>query len=249
MSYEKNGGAGRAALGGLRCCTIIPGRGGSKSVPRKNLRLLAGKPLIAYTIEQALGTLSVERVVVSTDDPEIGAVSEQYGAEVVWRPAELSGDTATSESALLHVLDHLRDTEGYEPDLVLFPQATSPLRAPNAFQEAFETLVKEGADSLFSACVFPGFLWRREGGKLRSLNFDYRRRLRRQDAPEDLMENGSFFIFKTDLFREYKDRMVGKIAVYVMPAWDSFQVDEPGDLELIEHLLSVRQARAADKAH
>ena len=78
------------------------------------MRLLNGKPLIAYSIEQALRTPAISRVIVSTDDAEIGAVAQQYGAEVVWRPAEISGDTASSESALLHVLDHLAQTEGYE---------------------------------------------------------------------------------------------------------------------------------------
>jgi len=105
---------------------LIPARGGSKGIPHKNIRLLNGKPLIAYTIEQAQQTPAITRVVVSTDDAEIAGVAQKYGAEVVWRPAGLSGDTATSESALLHALDHLRDTEGYEPDLVVFLQATSP---------------------------------------------------------------------------------------------------------------------------
>ena len=229
------------------CCAIIPARGGSKGIPRKNLRLLAGKPLVVYTIEHAGQARSVDRVIVSTDDPEIATVSQEYGAEVIWRPAEISGDTATSESALLHALDHLRDMEGYEPDLVVFLQATSPVRQPDDVENAIETLQREGADSLFSACPLPGFVWRREGGRLSSFTFDYQHRPRRQDAPEDLMENGSIFIFKPWVLRKFGNRLGGKIAVYLMPALDSFEVNEPDDLELMEHLLAVRRLRLQGK--
>ena len=133
----------------MQVLAIIPARGGSKGIPRKNIRILAGKPLIAYTIEHARQTPSVKRIVVSTDDPEIAAVSEQYGAEVVWRPAEISGDTATSESALLHVLNYLKDAEDYEPDLIAFLQATSPLRHPDDIQNAINKLQQEPKQELF----------------------------------------------------------------------------------------------------
>jgi len=96
----------------LSILAIIPARGGSKGIPRKNLQPLAGKPLVAHTIEHARQARSVNRIVVSTDDSEIAAVSKQYGAEVIWRPAEISGDTAPSELALLHALDYLQRTEG-----------------------------------------------------------------------------------------------------------------------------------------
>ena len=127
----------------MNILAIIPARGGSKGIPRKNLQPLAGKPLLAYTIEHARATPAVTRVVVSTDDVEIASVAQQYGAEVIWRPAEISGDTATSEAALLHALDHLRDNEGYEPDLVVFLQATSPLRRSDDIQRAVETLQQQ----------------------------------------------------------------------------------------------------------
>lgn len=225
----------------MNILAIIPARGGSKGIPRKNIQPLAGKPLLAYTIEHARQTPAVTRVVVSTDDAEIAAVAEQYGAEVIWRPAEISGDDASSESALLHALDHLRDTEGYEPDLVVFLQATSPLRQPDDIQKAIEALQREQADSLFSACPVHGFVWRREGEKLSSLSYDYRHRPRRQEVSgEDLIENGSIYIFKPTVLRQYGNRLGGKIAVYQMHPLDSFQVDEPGDLRLIEQLLPLR---------
>jgi len=102
---------------------FIPARGGSKGIPCKNVRLVGGKPLLAWTIEAALASDGIGRVVVSTDDPEIGEVAERYWAEVVWRPVELSGDLSSSESALLHALRVLSDTEDYRPDILAFCSA------------------------------------------------------------------------------------------------------------------------------
>jgi N-acylneuraminate cytidylyltransferase len=163
---------------------IIPARGGSKGIPRKNLRPVAGKPLLAHSIEQARRTALVTRVVVSTDDADIAAVARQYGAEVIDRPAAISGDTASSESALAHVLQHLGDTEGYGPELVVFLQATSPLRRAGDVAGAIEALRREGADSLFSAYLLHGFTWQLDRGKLTSFSYDYHSRPRRQDCAE-----------------------------------------------------------------
>ena len=91
----------------MKVLAVIPARGGSKSIPGKNVKIVAGKPLIAHTIENAKKSKMIDRIIVSTDDERIGTVAEQYGAQVVWRPSEISGDTAASELALLHVLDFL----------------------------------------------------------------------------------------------------------------------------------------------
>ena len=228
---------------------IIPARGGSKGIPRKNVRPLGGVPLIAHTIRQAVNTPSITRVVVSTDDAEIGAVAREHGAEVIWRPADLSGDTASSESALVHVLDTLREREGYEPALVVFLQATSPLRRADDIERAIETLRREKADSLFSACRVEGFVWRRTRGQddLASFSYDHHRRPRRQDAPEDMIENGSIYVFHPRILREHNNRLGGRIAVHLMSPLDSFQIDEPEDLEVMERLLATRGQSAADE--
>src|SRR4030042_5620005 len=126
---------------------IIPARGGSKGIPQKNLKLLAGKPLVAHTIEHALQARHVSRTVVSTDDTKIAQVAQQYKAEVVMRPAELATDTTISELALLHVLSLLEQTEGYAPSLVILLQATSPLREPDDIDNAIDTLHAANADS------------------------------------------------------------------------------------------------------
>jgi CMP-N,N'-diacetyllegionaminic acid synthase len=223
-----------------RCVAIIPARGGSKGIPGKNLMDLCGKPLIAHTIAHARSAPSVQRVIVSTDDDEIARVAVMFGAEVIRRPPEISGDTARSEAAIVHVLEELSRREGYEPDLVVFLQATSPLRRPEDVQAAIDLLLRENADSLFSACRFHGFLWQREGEGWASVDFDYQKRPRRQERPEEIMENGAIFVFKPWVLQKYNDRMGGKIAAYLMPAIDSFEMDQPEDVELIRQLMARR---------
>lgn len=223
----------------LEILAIIPARSGSKGIPGKNVRLIHGKPLLAYTIEHARQTPQITRIVVSTDGEEIARVANKYGAEVVHRPAAISGDGATSESALLHVLNYLRDSECYTPDLIVFLQATSPLRQPNDLQNAILRFQQVGADSLFAATPMHGFLWRLESDTAQSLNYDYQMRQRRQDAPQDVIENGSFYIFKPEILHRYHNRLGGKITFFLMRRIDSFEVDEPEDLELIEVLLKT----------
>lgn len=219
---------------------IIPARGGSKGIPLKNIRVVGGKPLLAHTIEDARRSQVITRVIVSTDHAGIAAVANEHGAEVIWRPPEISDDAADSESALLHSLDYLKHTEGYEPDLVVFLQATSPLRAPDDIDQAIAEFDRERADSLFSSCVVHGFVWRQEAERLSSFTYDYRHRRRRQNAPRDLIENGSIYVFKPWILREFNNRLGGKIATYVMDPIYSFQVDEPRDLKLMEQLLSLK---------
>lgn len=213
---------------------IIPARGGSKGILGKNLRPLMGKPLITYTIEQARQAQRVSRVVVSTDDEEIGRVAAAYGAEVVWRPEALSGDTATSESALVHVLDSLKETEDYEPDLVLFLQCTSPLRRPDDIDQALKTLETHNADSLVSVVPVVVWLWRMVGEQPQSFNYDYHKRLRRQERPQDYNENGSIYIFKPWVLRQLNNRLGGKIALYEMDAWSNIDIESLTDLALAE---------------
>ena len=163
-----------------RITAIIPARSGSKGIVGKNLVLIAGRPLLEYSIEAAKQSREVAEVVVSTDGAEIATCAERLGATVVWRPPDLAGDTASSESALLHALDVLRRRDGGDPDLVAFLQATSPLRPPGAVSAAIATLLREKADSLFSASPVHGFIWRLERVGAVPVNYDYRARPRRQ---------------------------------------------------------------------
>lgn len=229
----------------MKIIAIIPARGGSKGVPRKNLRLLAGKPLIAYTIEHALQARQVNRTIVSTEDAEIAKVARQYGAEVVMRPPELATDTASAESVLLHVLSFLEQTEGYAPSLVVLLQPTSPLRQPNDIDNAIDTLSAAGADSLFSGCRSHNFYWRLEDGQPISANYDYRHRPRRQDFTPEYIENGSIYVTKTKVLKQHGNRLGGRITSYEMNPLDSFQIDTEEDLLLLEQLLSLRHRHHA----
>ncbi len=230
---------------------IIPARGGSKGIPGKNVRQVGGKPLLSWSIEHARQTPQISRIFVSTDSPEIAGVARNYGAEVIMRPPEISGDTASSESCLVHALDWMRTSQPRDPDLVVFLQATSPMREAGDIREAIATLEREQADSLFSACRVEGFVWRvRSDGTPVSFTYDHLNRPRRQDAPEDLIENGSIYIFKPWVLHQFNNRLGGKVAVYRMPALHSFQIDEPADLELMERLMArhARSGSAVDRS-
>jgi N-acylneuraminate cytidylyltransferase len=225
----------------MEVLAIIPARGGSKGVPRKNVRSLQGRPLIAHTIEQALWAQHVDRLVVSTDDPEIAQVSLETGAEVVWRPAEISGNEASSESALLHVLDHLEQKEGYIPDIIVFLQCTSPIRTGEDIDRAVHRLIEEDADSLLSVVPSHRFLWKVEEGQPRGLNYDYQERRRRQERDPEFMENGSIYVFKPWVLQETSNRLGGKISLYVMDYWSSFEIDTEDDFALCEWILARKE--------
>lgn len=221
---------------------IIPARGGSKGILRKNIQPVGGKPLITHSVEHALEAPVVDRVVVSTDDPTIAAVAAAAGAEIISRPAEIAGDAASSEEALLHALDVLHDG-GYDPDIVVFLQPTSPLRGAADVEESVQTLIREDADSLISATPLHAFVWRREAGRMSSVTYDYRSRPRRQDIAEHFIENGSIYVFKPWVLRKLGNRLGGKIAVYPMSFLQTLQIDEPQDLDLADRLLSIRAPR------
>jgi N-acylneuraminate cytidylyltransferase len=226
----------------MNVLAIIPARGGSKAIPGKNIIPFGGKPLLAWSIEQARACARINRVVVSTDDDEIAAISEKYDAEVIRRPAAISGDTASSESALFHVLDTLEAQEGYVPDLVVFLQATSPLRGARDLDKAIAQLEREEADTLVSAGPFHGFVWEILDGKARPLTYDPLNRPRRQDiAAEYVAENGSFFIFKPAILRTLNSRLGGKIAVYRQELVDSFEINEMEDVPLLRAMLELKQ--------
>jgi len=218
---------------------IIPARGGSKQIPGKNLVPIAEKPLLAYSIEHANASSMVSKIVVSTDDAEIGTLAKAYGIEVVWRPAEFATDEATSESALLHALDFV-EQRGFTADLVVFLQCTSPVRRDDDIDNAIRTLLDEEADSLFSGTPFHWLIWRRSTDRLDPLNYDYLDRKRRQEMPEEIHENGSIYVFKPWVLRCFNNRLGGKAAVYRMAYWSSFQVDSYEDLALCEWIITNR---------
>ena len=223
---------------------IIPARGGSKGIPRKNVRLLHGKPLVAHTIERACQARSVDRVVISTDDHDVRRIAEGSGAEVVLRPADISGDTASSESALLHVLEQLRQAEGYEPDLVVFLQCTSPLMSPEDIDGTVGALLSQNADSAFTVTPFHRFLWKQTvDGETIGINHNSRERLLRQEREAQFLENGAVYVMRANGFKEAKHRFFGKTAMYVVPTNRSVEIDEPLDLCIAEMLMQEWQRK------
>lgn len=219
----------------MKIIAVIPARGGSKGVPRKNIKMIAGKPLIVWSIEQAKGSRYISKVYVSTDDRQIAKVSKRTGAIVIDRPKELAGDTAESEDVLIHLSKEIN----YDYDIMVFLQCTSPLRTSKQIDEAIEKFIDKKVDSLFSGCKNDRFYWINN----KSINYDYRHRPRRQDKEWEIVENGSIYIFKKDILLMNKNRLGGKITHYIMPKWMSFEVDEPFDFELIEYLMESQYVR------
>lgn len=225
---------------------IIPARGGSKGVPRKNVRRVGGVPLIERAVRSALEVDGIDRVVVSTDDDEIAAVSVAAGAQVVRRPPEISGDTASSESAVLHALDEL-EAAGAPADVVAFLQATSPFIPSDALADAVREVREGRADSVLSAHETYGFLWARAGadqgdaGAAVAVNHDASRRPRRQDREPHFLETGAFYVFRADGFREAKHRFFGRIRIAEVPEWTAIEIDDEQQLRIARALAALHE--------
>lgn len=210
---------------------IIPARGGSKGIPRKNLAQLGGHPLVVHSILQARASAGIDRVFVSTDDDEIAAVSKAAGAEIVRRPAALAGDTASTESAIAHALGCWSD-QGLVPDRIVLLQATSPFREAGQLDAALAQFDREGCDSMLSVVRFCGFVWRTDGaGVAAPCSYDPGARPRRQEIHDTFLETGSFYVFTRVLFEATGARLGGRIATFAVPEHDAIDIDEPADLE------------------
>ena len=220
----------------MNVACIIPARGGSKGIPNKNIYDFAGKPLIYWSIKQALASSMINcGVYVSSDSDEILDLSEQFGAHPIQRPDDLSTDFATSESALIHAQNEI--SKASEIDAIIFLQATSPLREHHDLDQGIQQFQKQGVDSLFSSTELEDFfIWTNHDNRLESLNYDYHNRKRRQDVQKQYVENGSFYIYKPKLMMGQKNRLCGKIGQYIMKPWTVYEIDSMEDLELCEFL-------------
>ncbi len=216
--------------------TIIPARGGSKGILRKNIILLNNKPLIAYSIEQSLQSKLVDETYVSTEDYEIKKISLKYGAQVIDRPAELAIDSASTESVILHAMKCLNN----KFEFIVLLQPTSPIRYPTQIDDAIKLIIKEKGDSLLSVYKHKCFIWSENA---KSINYDYKNRPLRQEKKLEFAENGSIYVTKKKLFLREKNRLGGKIVMYVMPKWMSFEIDDPFDLKLVEYLITTRYSK------
>jgi len=217
---------------------IILARGGSKGIPRKNIIDFCGKPLLAWTIEQCMHADSVSNVWVSSDDEQILNIAKKYGAQLIKRPDNISDDKASSESGWLHAIDYL-ETNGIKTDLILAPQVTSPLRMSSDIERAIDKFIIEDLDSLFSASMADDlYFWEKNTeGVLNSVNYDFNNRKRRQDFHEQIIENGSFYLFKQSILRSENNRFGGKIGCVKMAFWQMFEIDNTEDLRMCSALM------------
>lgn len=221
----------------MKAICVIPVRGGSKGIPRKNLLPIAGKPLVVWTIEQALAVPAL-RVIVSTEDAEIAEVSRRAGAEVVDRPPALAQDTTASEPVVEHVISVLTE-RGERPDVVMFLQATSPVRLPGTLARALTEFEATRADALVGVIAETPFLWNL--GHPATADYDYTCRPRRQEIPPEAMkyrENGSVYVTRTEIYETLHNRLGGHIELFVMDAIEATDIDTPVDFALAEQALA-----------
>ena len=185
---------------------------------------------------------------MSTDDAEIAKISKSYGAEVIIRPHELSGDDASSESAILHVLKSLGEKQAYNPDLIVFLQCTAPLTLPEDIEGTIHALIDRNADSAMTVALCHHFLWvRDEQGQVVGINHDKYRRERRQDRAPQYAETGSVYVMRTDGFLTARHRFFGSVALHEIPSERWLEIDEPHDLKFAD--LLVRNAARIQGAH
>ena len=206
--------------------SLITARGGSKGIPKKNIINIKGFPLISYTIKESIKS-GVHETWVSTEDKEIKNISEKYGAKVITRPNELSNDIIMSDAALVHF------AENYEFDILVFIQPTSPLLDSKYINQGLNML--KNYDSVFSAYKEH---WQPRWTKdFQPHEWDIKKRPRRQDKQELLVENGAFYITTKENLLESKLRYSKNIGIVEMPYYESFQIDNRDDLQLIKKLL------------
>lgn len=229
-----------------RCLCIIPARGGSKGVPGKNLRAVGGIPLVTRAIATARQARCAPRVVVSTDSERIAAEAQRGGAEVFSRPADLAGDTASSESALLHVLSTLHESGQPAPQILLFVQCTSPFLSAADIDGVHDLVASGQFDTAFTAARTHAFLWRLDG-VASGVNHDPTARLRRQDRPVEYVETGGAYAMGVPGFVAHRHRFFGRIGLHEVSALSAIEIDDEQDLLVAEAINSVGTNRSTPK--
>jgi N-acylneuraminate cytidylyltransferase len=216
---------------------IIPARGGSKGIPDKNLQHVGGIPLLARTIHALQLSSSVSAVYVSTDSESIARLASAYGAEVIMRPNDLSSDSASSESALLHAIEMI-ESRGQHPTSIVFAQCTSPFIEPADVDGVINLL--EDHDCALTVTENHAFIWRNSAeGSAIGINHNPIERLPRQMLPAEYRETGALYAFSTKEFKSVKHRFFGKIGMFNVPNSRSMEIDDPYDLVLANQLSTI----------
>jgi len=223
-----------------RIVGLIPLRGGSKRIPYKNIREIAGKPLAYWACRAARESRSIDEIYISTEDSRIREVVESLhlGVKVIERPIGLANDRTTTDAVMLDFMGKVAF------DLLVTIQATSPLTTAQDLDSAIDQFSHESCDSLLTGVVVKRFFWTLDG---LPLNYDFRHRPFSQDFPGSLMENGAFYITKRAVLKQYGNRLGGKIGVYVMPPATAMELDYPDDWPEVEELLIRSQSSIREK--
>lgn len=230
-------------INGKTIIGIIPARGGSKGIPRKNIKYLAGKPLLVWTIQSAKASKYIDRVFVSTDTEEIAGVSKKYCADVPFiRPKNLATDKASSESVIYHTLEWIFQNEEKKYDYFILLQPTTPLRTEKHIDESIEKIVNNAqAKSLVSICesLAHPYLMKtiNDEGYLENFIGQSTRIVRRQDFPPVYQLNGAIYILRTDDFMATKSLYVKPTSYYLMNKISSIDIDDEFDFRLAEYIL------------
>lgn len=228
-------------IDGKTVLAVVPARGGSKGIPKKNVKLIAGKPLIAWSIEAALNSKYIDRVIVSTDCQEIASVSREHGADVPFlRPAELASDEATSVDVVIHAVQSVDAA-----DVVVLLQPTSPLRNSDDIDASIELFARNGEATVVSvteAREAPHWMFSIKGGRLeRAINGDGSIPTARQELPTYYTLNGAIYIVSRPKLFTQKTYLTPETVPFEMPTERSVDIDEMFDFFIAEKLLEAQQ--------
>jgi CMP-N-acetylneuraminic acid synthetase len=213
---------------------LIPLRGGSKSIPRKNIKEIAGKPLCAWVLESASNAKLINNVYVSTDSEEIKAVVESLnlGVKVIFRPKNLATDEASTESVMINFMSQV------DFDIIVTIQATSPLLCCHELDQALKVFNSDNLNSMLSAVRTKRFFWTEAGAPI---NYNPKERPLRQNFAGTMMENGAFYITDRTTLKNTNCRLGGKIGVFEMPDNTAVEIDEPSDWKIVKNLLELKK--------
>ncbi len=221
----------------MKILAVIPARGGSKGIPRKNVRLMAGKPMIYYAINNALKCDMITDVAVSSDDEEILAIADNYGAIAVTRSPELAKDAVTLDPVIHDTVKQMENAKGIKYDVVITLQPTSPVLTSATLNKAIETFVSENAETYISAVNKPHLSWGKNEEGYYPL---YEKRLNRQQLPPNYLEAGAFLITRREFVTD-NSRMGKNVSVYEIPENEAIDIDAVADWVVCESILNKKK--------
>jgi CMP-N-acetylneuraminic acid synthetase len=217
---------------GLQVIAIVPARGGSKGVPRKNIKKLAGEPLIGYTLRAAKSVKEIDRLVVSTDNEDISSIAQSYGVEVIMRPPELATDNASTESALIHVIEKLTE-KGDNYDIILVLEPTSPFRSSSTIRNAINHFSDNNTESVLAVRKSNENIGTIRNGLFFPLMPEAPRR--RQLRDPQYIESSTIYAVRTDYLKKNKTLVSEKWTALIVPDYEAIDINTEGDFQYAEY--------------